>query len=1029
MVALLSISGIFSFFNMPKQQDPGFIIRSAVIVTPFPGANSMRVEELITDKIEETLQEIPEIDFLQSESRTGISIVTVNFLEKYKDMAPLFTKLRRKISDLVAAGALPADALPPKVNDEYGDVFGIMYTLQGEGFTAAELHRIAKAIRTDLLAIENVGKVNIHGAQDEVVFVEYDGARLQELGLNPLAISAALKNANILYSGGNIRYGQERLVLEPTGNFESLEEVAKTVIRLPDGSVAYLRDLVTITRGYVDPPQSKTRHNGANTLVLALSLAAGGDILNLNEALDKAVPMIEATHPHGITITKVFSQPKYVTNAVNGFMSNLWQAVAIVAGVMFAFLGIRTGIVVSSLIPVTIMVTFFCMSVFGITVNQISLAALIIALGLLVDNAIVISEGIIIRREQGEDKTSAAINAGKEMMMPLLISSLTTCSAFLAIFLAKSAVGEYTADIFKVVSIALIISWILAMTFIPLLTIVIMKTKVKPVSPEPAASDAALNTARFRGVIYSVYRALLLPSLHFKPLSLIVVSVIFAIALWSFGFVPKVFIPERQDPVITAKLDMPRGTDIAVTEAVILDIESYMLENYGAQEIADDESAALYIDHILSFIGVGTPRFMLAISPDQEDTHRGAMIIQLSDVALIPTLIADVKTYAARAHPDLELKMRKLENGTPIDYPVEIRVSGHDISKLYSLIGPLKERLLATSGVMDVSDDWGSRTKKFIIRVDQDRARRAGVTNADVALSLSTGLSGLRMTEYREGNTLIPIELRSTAANRNDLSRLDGITVYAQTGDVAVPLKQVADIELVFEHGLINRRDRQRTIIVRTQHYPGVTAGDVIGSLSPWLEGYAKEWPAGYSYALGGESETSDKANESIAAELPISAMLIFLLLVVQFNNLRKTMIILCTIPLGVIGVAFGLLLSNVVFGFFTILGLISLAGIIINNAIVLIDRIDIELTQNGRTPPDAVIEACQQRLRPILLTTCTTVGGMLPLWLSHDPMFETMAVSIIFGLLFATLLTLIIVPVLYSIFFRVSYDDTPKWV
>ena len=1018
LVILLSLSGIASYMSMSKQQDPGFIIRAVVVTTLFPGANPARVEELVTDQIEEVLQEIPEIDYVESESRSGISIITVNFLEKYTEMRPLFNKVRRKVNDLSDAGTLPAGASEPIINDEFGDVFGVLYALQGEGFSAAELEKIAEQIRGEMLAVDDVAKVEIHGAQDERVYIEYKGARLQELGVTPVAIGDALEQANILLSGGDIRYGRERIVLEPTGNFEDLEGLRRTVIRLPDGSVAYLGDLVTITRGYVEPVESKTRYNGEQTLVLAISLQEGGDILKMNKALDAAVPFIEASHPYGIALKKVFSQPKYVVEAIDGFMSNLWQAIAIVAGVMFAFLGIRTGIIVSLLIPSTIVVTFFCMSIFGITVNQISLAALIIALGLLVDNAIVMAEGIMIRRQGGEDKTSAAIAAGKEMLMPLLISSLTTCSAFLAIFLAESAVGEYTADIFKVVSIALIASWLLAMTFIPLMTILLMK--VAPIEVEKQES-------RYRGTMYVVYRALLFPSLRFKIMPLIIAGILFTTALWALKFVPKVFIPERKDPVISAKFAMPRGTDIAVTEAILVDIERLMTQRFFVQSSVENGDAPQGITDILSFIGVGTPRFVLAIDPEQEDTHLGAMIIQLTDVALIPEVISAVKDYASTTYPDLEVKMRKLENGTPIDYPIEVRVTGDNIPMLYKLIGPMKKQLLATEGVMDVSDDWGMRTKKFVIKVNQERARRAGVTNYDVAFSLNTGLSGSKVTEFREGNDIIPVELRSTSADRQDLSKLDGLMVYAQDGSASVPLKQVADVELVFENGIINRRDRRRTIIVRTQHYPGVTATEIADKLAPWLEEASESWPPGYTYEMGGEMETSNDAMNSIGAKLPISGMFIFLLLMVQFNNLRKTTIILCTIPLGLIGITFGLLIAQVIFGFFTILGLISLAGIIINNAIVLIDRINIELEDHGLPPAEAVIEACQQRLRPILLTTCTTVGGMLPLWISHDPMFETMAVSIIFGLLFATLLTLILVPVLYSVFFRVDFSRLAK--
>lgn len=1012
IVALLAITGISSYFSLPKQQDPGFIIRDVLVTTVFPGANPSRVERLVTDPLEEVLQEIPELDYIESESRTGISILTVSFQEKYKEMRPLFDKVRRKVEDLSDEGGLPSGAFIPIVNDEYGDVFGILYALQGEGFSSAELKEIADEVRNDLLSIDNVAKVEILGEQDEVIYVEYNGARLQELGISPTSLRNSLSGANILETGGDIRIGQERIVLEPTGNFESVEDLGRTVLQVPGGGVVYLSDITQITRAYVEPRESLTRYQGTETLVLAISLKEGGDILVLDKELKEAIPQIQESYPYGVTIERVFSQPTLVENSVNSFMSNLVQAVVIVAIVMFAFLGFRTGLIVASLIPITIVITFFLMSYFGITINQISLAALIIALGLLVDNAIVMAEAIQIRRQNGQNKYQAAIESGKEMSMPLLISSLTTCSAFLAIYLAESATGEYTADIFKVVSIALISSWTMAMTFIPILTTIIMKIKT---------SGENEKKEPYQGMMYKVYRFLLFPSLRFKFIPIFVAISFFVIAMLALKYVPQVFIPEREDPIINAKFNMPRGTDIDVTDAIIKDLEQYMLNNHKSK-IVDGGINEEGIKDILSFIGVGTPRYVLAINPDQEDTHRGAMIINTTSDDIIQEIIDDVTAYSASKYPDLEIKLRKMENGQPIDYPIEVRITGDDIDTLYDLIVPIEQKLLSIPGVRDVNNDWGPKRKKLVIDVDQDRARRAGVTNSDVATSLNTGLSGFQLTDYREGNDIIPVELRSVTADRENLNKLEGLTVYAQGSDKSVPLKQVADVELVWEEAIINRRDRKRNITIRTLHLPGITATEVSNQFIPWLEEQAKNWPAGYSFEMGGELETSGDASASIGEKLPISLMLIFLLLVAQFNSVRKTAIILLTIPLGLIGVTFGLLIAKSIFGFMTLLGIISLAGIIINNAIVLIDRINIEIVENGRTPSDAVIEACQQRLRPILLTTCTTVGGMLPLWLSRDPMFETMAIAIIFGLLFATMLTLIIVPVLYSLFFSVKY-------
>jgi multidrug efflux pump subunit AcrB len=531
------------------------------------------------------------------------------------------------------------------------------------------------------------------------------------------------------------------------------------------------------------------------------------------------------------------------------------------------------------------------------------------------------------------------------------------------------------------------------------------------VKAKPSASDG------YKGSLYKFYRLVLFPCLRFKVLPLMVAFGLLVIAVWALRFVPKVFIPGRTDPVMKAKFDMPRGTDIEVTDSILIDLEQHMLKQYSVK------SKQGGITDTLSFIGVGAPRYVLAMTPDPEESHRGAMIIQLENYLMIPDVIRDVQQYAAARYPDLEVKMQKMENGPPIDYPIEVRISGDDIPRLYEIVASVKDKLRETRGVMVVSDNWGPRTKKLAVRVHQDRARRVGISNADVALSLRTGLSGLKMTEFREENDIIPVKLRSVSTDRQDLDKLDGLMVYAQSSQKPVPLKQVADVELVWQNAIISRRNRTRTIVVRTQNFPGVTATEVSSQIIPWLEEAQKSWPPGYTYEMGGEMETSGDTGKAIGEKLPIAGMAILLLLAAQFNSIRKTAIILLTIPLGLIGVTFGLLVANTIFGLFTILGLVSLSGIVVNNAIVLIDRINIEREENGLSASDAVIEACQQRARPIMLTTATTIGGMLPLWISHDPMFETMSVSLIFGLMFGTLLTLVIVPVLYSIFFKVKYN------
>jgi multidrug efflux pump subunit AcrB len=733
----------------------------------------------------------------------------------------------------------------------------------------------------------------------------------------------------------------------------------------------------------------------------------GGDILKLGERLDTLMPELVAKYPWGITIQKVWFQADLVDNVVKTFSSSLGQAILIVIAVMVAFLGLRTGMVVGSLIPTTIIASVFLMQVFDITINQISLTALIIALGLLVDNAIVIVESIIVRREQGESAVTAAIESGKELSTPLLISSLTTAAAFMPIAMAKSAVGEYTSDIFYVVGIALLTSWLLAMTFVPMLTTIALKIK----------SGTGNRAERFDGRWYAAYRNLLTLSLRCQYRFFAVIIGIFVIAIVGLGLVRQEFIAPSEDPIFSAKLELPLGTSIETSQQVVADVDSFIRETYFAPASGEPR-----IRNWLTFIGEGGPRFQLSLNPPNPNPANSFLIANTVDPEDVDFVIAGIEDYVHDKHPDLAAQVKRLENGPPVDYPIIVRISGYDFDALYSIADDVTGYLYSLPEISNVKNSWGLQTKKLTVDVDQELARRSGVTSEDVAYSLQAGLTGIDLTQYREEDELIPVTMRTVAADRQDFSKLDGLTVYSQSTGSSVPLKQVANVELTFEPGIIERRDRDRTLSLNVQLTSGATAAEVADVLEPWLEQDSVAWPAGHSFEIGGETEESGDANASIAAELPTAGMLILLLLVWQFNSLRRPAIILATIPLGLIGVTFGLLVANSTFGFFTILGLISLSGIIINNAIVLLDRIAIEIRDFGRSEADAVMVACQQRMRPILLTTATTVLGMTPLLWGATAMFKTMAITIIFGLAFATALTLLVVPVMYSVFFRVKF-------
>ena len=1005
-VALLVImvAGIGAYSSMPRNEDPGFVIRTALVQTFFPGASPERVEQLVTDKLEKVIQEIPELDAVRSESKTGTSIIWVDILERYKNMRPIWDNLRRKVEKAVPD--LPDGIQGPYVNDEFGDVYGILITLIGDGFSYSDLKDVADDVRDELLRLGDVAKVEITGDQDERVFVEYNNARLSELGISPIQLQQMLETTNIIIPGGDITTADEKIVLEPSGNFESFDEIRRTVINIPGtDEMLYLEDVVDLKRGYIDPPKTMMRASGEPALGLAVSMREGGNILDLGEQVKQVIKRSQSLFPIGIEFDMIQYQPGAVDKKINDFVGNLVQAVVIVAGVMLLTLGLRTGLVVASLIPMAMVMNFMVMGFFHIGLDQMSLAALIIALGLLVDNAIVMSESTMVQMAAGKPAIEAAIDSANELKIPLLTSSLTTAAAFLPIYLAESNAGEYTAPIFKVVTITLLCSWILALTMIPMFCVYFLKVKVD-------------NTEEgFQSPYYVRYRKALLGMLQYPWITMAVVGGVFTIAMMSFSLIPAIFFPPNDRPTFTAEMELPTGTPIERTELVMKTIEGYI-----QKELLVNDERTQGVTNWGTYIGQGAPRFILPYAPEQARPEYAYLLMNATSREIFGTLIAQLEEFCRNNFPDLKATIRPLDLGPPAWPPIEVRVSGRDTNVLFDLVDQIKEKLGSIPGTRLIDDDWGARSKKIVVDINQPRALRAGVTSQDIAISLQTFLTGFDTTEYREDDKLIPVTLRSIGADRHDIGKLESINVYAQSTGQSVPLKQVADLNVVWQPAKIQRRDRLRTVTVEAGLEAGVTATDVNRVLGPWLKDQEKTWGLGYFWEFGGESETSGKAQRSIADKLPIAGLIILLLLVSQFNSLRRPAIILLTIPLGLIGVVFGLLIARSYFGFMTLLGIISLAGIVINNAIVLLDRIKIEIEENGLSPQRAIIESGQRRLRPILLTTVTTVGGLIPLWLGGGPMWEPLAIAIMFGLMVATVLTLGVVPVLYSLFFRVDF-------
>ena len=1004
VVALLGLAG---YQTMPRDSMPPYTIRVASVVTSFPGAGPERVEALITSKIEEVAQELPELKTVASESRTGLSVVSVELKQEVSpdELQAVWDRLRRKIDTI--RSDLPEGIRGPEVKDDgIGVVYGIVIGLTGDGFTFAELATYAKDLRDDLIKLPDAAEVRISGIQEERIYLQFNDARLAELGLSAQKIKNSIASTNIVFSGGEVSLEDERLVLEPTGSYADLDDLGRTLIAVgKDGSV-YLGDVTRIVRDYETPQQRLVKINGQPGLSLSVALSEGANIIKLGKEIDQLVALHQARLPLGITLNRVASQDFEVEKSVANFTNNLLQSVTIVLLSMLIFLGLRTGLVVASLIPMTIITTLFIMGIFDIGLNQVSLAALIMALGMLVDNAIVVSEAIVVKMEKGTDAKEAAIESARELAVPLLVSSLTTSAAFLSFFLAASIMGEMVGPLFSVISIALLSSWLLSLTMVTLLAVFFIRVK---------RQDSQSEKSTFIDRLNGQYKELLLKALE-RPYSFMgIIAGLFVLSLFGFGFLPFIFFPDSERNLLTVNLNLPLGTKIETTTARVERLESYI-----ADSLLVSKNRQRGVTDWATFVGEGPPSYDLGYQPGEANSGYAHMLLNTSSGDDNQWVIDRLDAFCFRSFPDAEIRVSRLAGGGG-GSDVAVRITGPDPNELFGLAERIKQKLNEISSAQNIGDDWGPKIKKVVVDIDQSKTRNAGLTNQDIALSLQTALTGFNTGAFREGDQSIPVVLRNESSQDVDVRQLESINIYAQGSGKNVPLGQVAQIVPQWQLAKIKRRDLYRTLTLTCDAKSGFTAQDITDEFIPWLEEDSKSWKQGYRYELGGESEQSSEAMSAVVAKLPLSGFIILALLIVQFNSFRKTFIVLSTIPLGLIGVIAGLLIFRSFFGFFAFLGLISLAGIVINNAIVLIDRIQIELNQSGRTSIEAIVAAAQQRFRPILLTTCTTTLGLIPLYLGGGLMWEPMAVAIMVGLLFATVITLLFVPVLYKILFAVK--------
>ncbi|MEN7546343.1 efflux RND transporter permease subunit [Rapidithrix thailandica] len=1006
---LMSITlGIVSYRNLPRDSMPPYTVRVASVVTNFPGASPERVELLITDKIEKVAQEIPEVETISSTSRTGLSVVNVELKDEVPavKLQAIWDRLRRKI-ELIQAD-LPEGIYGPIVKDEdIGVVYGIIVGLKSDGFEYKELKEYAEDLRDELIRLEDAAKVEIGGIIEERIFVDFNNSELAKLGLSSNQLKSIISSTNIIIPAGEVNLGEERIILEPSGNLEAIEDIRNMLIPLGNsGETIPLGEITNVNWGYITPRESLVKINGEEAIALYISLIEGANIVQLGEEVDKLLLDHNQYLPVGLTAQRVASQDLDVNKNVNDFINNVFQSIVIVLLVMFLFLGVRTGVVVASLIPAAIIMTLLLMNQALIGLNQVSLAALIMALGMLVDNAIVMAESMMVKMEQGESGIDAAIAASKELMVPLLISSLTTSAAFLAFFLAESVMGEIMGPLFSVITLALLSSWLMALTIVPLLAVVIIKVKKQEGTPKPSLFDK-LN----------IYYNHLLDMVLKRPL-LVLFSIIalFVLSVFGFGFLPFVFMPDSERNLVTLDLNLPLGTNIESTQENIAKLEQFIKDSL----LIHEERSKGIIDWS-SFIGIGPNSYDLGYSPGEQNSGYAHLLINTSSGDDNDEVIRSLEHFCFAQLPDAQVTVKKLGSGGGASTPVQIRITGANPDELSLLKTQIKNQLIQTPGTKNVDDDWGPKIKKFLIQIDQARLRRSSLTNQDIAVSLSTVLSGYTVGEFRKEDNSIPIAMREEGSQSIHYENIESLNIFSQSTGNNVPLAQVATLLPRWEYSKILRRDLKRTVTVESQLQEGFTASEITSAIKPWLEQQSHSWKRGYSYEFGGEAESSSKAMDAVVEKLPLSFFIILFLLILQFNSVRKTIVVVSTIPLGLIGVVGGLLLANSYFSFTGFLGLISLAGIVINNAIVLLDRIQIELTEFNRPPVEAIKQAANERFRPILLTTFTTSLGLIPLWLGGGIMWEPMAIGIIFGLLFATVITLLFVPLMYKLLFGVK--------
>ena len=991
---LIAAAGVFSYFKLGRAEDPSFTFRAMVINVVWPGATAREMEQQVTDRIEKKLQETPGLDHVNSFSKPGEAFIFVFLRDDVEPttVANSWYQVRKKLSDI--RHTLPSDVIGPFFNDEFGDTFGNIYALTADGFNQAELRVYAEKARQELLRVPDVAKVELLGVQPEKIYIELSDSKLATLGLDPGLILTTLQSQNVMTSAGDVVTESNRVYLRVTGNFETVDNIREIGIQA-NNRIFRLGDIARIYRGYADPPGVRMRFKSQDAIGLSVSMKPGGDILKLGERLDATWARVQAGLPIGIDVHRVSDQPAVVKTSVNEFMRTLFEAVAIVLVVSFFSLGMRTGLVVALSIPLVLAAVFLFMGIFNIDLQKISLGALIIALGLLVDDAIIAVEMMKLKLEQGWDRVRAATFAYTSTAFPMLTGTLITAAGFLPVGLAESAAGEYTFGIFAVVGLALIISWFVAVIFTPYIGYKLL--------PENLA-DSHHGHEVYDTPFYNRFRTLVEWCVQHRRIVIFATIAAFVLSILGFRFVSQQFFPDSTRPELIVDLWSPEGSSHLATEAQANRLEAIL---------KDDPRVENYV----AYLGGGSPRFVLVLDQQMPNTNLVEFVILAKSLEDRESLMVDLRKRFDEDFPGVRARASRLPNGPPVGYPVQFRVMGYDPEKVREYATEVAAVMRANPNTVDVNYDWFEKTKVVRLEVDQDKARTLGISTQELSNNLRTLLTGLPITQYREHDQLIDIVARTTDIERGDLSRLKDINVHVGSGRF-VPLSQVARIRYEAEDGLVWRRDRMTTITVRSDIPDHVQAPDVTKQIDPLLQAIRDKMPPGYRIEIGGSLGESAKSQASINAQVPLMIAVIVTLLMLQLQSFSRTTLTLLTAPLGLIGVTVFLLLFNQPFGFVAMLGVIALAGMIMRNSVILVDQIEQDIA-SGIAPWEAIIGSAVRRFRPIMLTALAAILAMIPL--ARSVFWGPMAVAIMGGLLVATALTLLVLPAMYAAWFKVK--------